>query len=430
MFVSSGPASFAFGPSPSQPFYSLETFNTREAAIHRMRPSKAMVKVPVLFLALESERRRLPPHDGLVSCIFPKLAAMLAIDQSSELAAAYGVSPAHRDEMQAEAVARAAAQESCQLRWNENGRRYELTHPAIGKKATGGPHFTQSPAPTGENGEDSVFHITVSGHTLSSPRSANFRPPVIMVTDPHQDAAVLATPSHSRSSTLPIHESNEPLMSLDLGTMSLHISAKAILELMPSLYAIDCLVSAVLAVAMADSITNSVMAEMEIKSPQASPSVSRNKFAAGSVAGRSYGGSTLYATIAEREEAEHADNLMRQLHKTTKPASSGGKARKKPFWRWGQSSAEPKSRKEEERKKKKKKQQQSKKILVTEFDIEKLCHYQSGDREGQELPTITTCLVKGLVMTLQCVVWTLTTLVRVLAWILVGVTRAVTSEKF
>jgi hypothetical protein len=71
-----------------------------------------------------------------------------------------------------------------------------------------------------------------------------------------------------------------------------------------------------------------------------------------------------------------------------------------------------------------------KKILVEEFDLEKLGVYQEGDREGQKLPGVTRSALKALVLILQFIVWGLTTLVRVLAWILVGVSRAVTSEKF
>ena len=216
------------------------------------------------MLALEAEARRLPPHDGLLTYIFPKLAAMLAIDQSNELAAKHGLAPTHRDEMQAEAVGRAAAQESCRVTWNEAGRRYELAHPAIGRDPNQSPHFLQSPTSPLE-GHLPVLHITVSTHALSSPRSMATTPPVILVTNPNQSSTYFAGPADLRVSKLPVHESDEPLASLDFGTMTLHISAKLILQLMPSLYAIDSLVSAILAVAVADEATNPIMAEMDIR---------------------------------------------------------------------------------------------------------------------------------------------------------------------
>lgn len=396
------------------PFYTLQTFSTNELAIHRTNPRRPTVKIPILLLALESEARRLPPNDGLVTYIFPKLAAMLAIDQSNELAAEHGLAPTHRDEMQAEAVARAAAQESCGLTWNEAGRRYELAHPAIGRDPNKSPRFMQSPtSPLGA--ELPVLHITVSSHALSSPRGITSTPPVILVTNPNHSPPTFSSPADTRISTLPVHESEEPLASLDFSTMTLHISAKMILELMPSLYAIDCLISAIFAIAVADEATNPIMAQMDMWTPRMSPAAPGSIFGGGSIAGKSYAGSVLYATLAEREEAEEEARLMRQVHaKDTQDQSKKASTSKKSFW----------SRKQKLEK------GQPKKILVSEFDLEKLGHYQSGDREGQKLPGVTRSVLKGMVLLLQFIVWTLTTLVRVLAWILVGATRAVTSEKF
>lgn len=406
------PATFIFGSTPSLPFYTLQTYSTNELCIHRTNPRKPTVKIPIVLLSVESEARRLPPNDGLVTYIFPKLAAMLAIDQSNELAAAHGLAPTHRDEMQAEAVARAAAQESCGLTWNEIGRRYELAHPAIGRDPNKSPRFVQSPtSPLGA--ELPVLHITVSSHALSSPRGMTTRPPVILVTNPDPSSTTFSTPANTRVSTLPVHEPDEPLASLDFGTMTLHISAKLILQLMPSLYAIDSLVSAIFAIAVADEATNPIMAQMDIWTPRISPVAPGSVFGGGSVGGKSYAGSVLFATLAEREEAEEETRLMRQVH----ARDTSGKAKKtgkKGFFG----------------RKQKSEKSHPKKILVGEFDLEKLGHYQSGDREGQKLPGVTRSVLKGMVLLLQFIVWGLTTLVRVLAWILVATTRAVTSEKF
>lgn len=337
---------------------------------------------------------------------------MLAIDQSNELAAKHGLAPTHRDEMQAEAVARAAAQESCRLRWNEAGRRYELAHPAIRRDADKSSRVVESPTSPLE-ADLPVLHITVSSHALSSPRSISTTPPVILVTNPHRSSTNLSTPSDPRVSTLPVHESDEPLASLDLGTMTLHVSAKMILRLLPSLYGIDSLVSAILAVAVADEATNPILAQMHIWTPKHSPVPAGIVFGGGSVGGKSYGGSVLYATLAEREEAEDEARLMRQVQAKDNKARTQNSG-KKGFW-----SRKPKADKG-----------QPKQILVGEFDLEKLGHYQSGDREGQKLPGVTRSLIKGMVILLQFIVWGLTTLVRVLTWVLVGVTQAVTSEKF
>lgn len=410
--LSTEPATFTFGSMPSMPFYTLQTYSTNELCIHRTNPQKQTVKIPILLLSLEAEARRLPPNDGLVTYIFPKLAAMLAIDQSNELAAQHGLAPTHRDEMQAEAVARAAAQESCQLKWNETARRYELAHPAIGRDPNKSPRFAQSPTSPLE-ADLPVLHITVSSHALSSPRGVPTTPPVILVTNPNRSPPTFSMPADTRVSTLPVHESDEPLASLDFSTMTLHISAKMILQLMPSLYAIDSLVSAIFAVAVADEFTNPIMAQMDIWTPRLSPVAPGSVFGGGSVAGKSYAGSVLYATLAEREEAEEEAKFMRQV-RNKEAKDKVKRASKKSFW----------SRKQKTDK------NRPKKILMGEFDLEKLGHYQSGEREGQKLPGVTRSALKAMVLMLQFVVWGLTTLVRFLAWILVGVSRAVTSEKF
>jgi hypothetical protein len=340
---------------------------------------------------------------------------MLAIDQSNELAAQHGLAPTHRDEMQAEAVARAGAQESCRLIWNEAGRRYELAHPAIGRDPNKSPRFVQSPTSPLE-ADLPVLHITVSSHALSSAQSTSTTSPVISVINPNHSSTMFSTPADTRVSTLPVHDSDETLASLDFGTMTLHIAAKQILQLMPSLYAIDALISAILAVAVADEAINPIMAQMELWTPRISPVIAGSVFGGGSVGGKSYVGSVLYATLAEREEAEEEARLMRQVRDRERrdKSETGGKQKKKKFWG----------------KKQKSEEEQRKKILVGEFDLEKLSHYQSGDRQGQKLPGVTRSILKGMILLLQFIVWGLTTLVRVLAFILVRGTRAVTSERF
>ena len=185
---------------------------------------------------------------------------------------------------------------------------------------------------------------------------------------------------------------------------------------MPSLYAIDCIIAAIMAVAVADDSTNPILAEMNIwKSQTMSPGRAGSVFGGASVGGRSFAGSTLYATLAEREEAEDEAKLMKQLH--DKDVSGKAKTEKKRGF-WGGKTKE------------KKKSGKTKKITVAEIDLEKLTHYQGGEREGQELPGITRSVLKGMVVLLQFLVWALTALVRFLAWALVTGTRAVTSEKF
>jgi hypothetical protein len=372
--------------------------------------------VPILLLPLEPVERRQPPNDGLVTYIFPKLAAMLAIDQCTALAAKHRLAPSEREEMQSDAVERAAAQEACHLRWNDRCRRYELAHPAIGRDPEKSPHFADSPTSLAV-AEQPVLHITVASDGLRSPLSTTSAPPVILVTNPNSSvSAQSSSPAEPRMSTLPVSDTEEPLASLDFETMTLHISASQILQLAPSLYAVDSVVAAILAVAVADEATNPIMAGMDMwmaRTPRAPASVFGGSVAgsvAGSVGGKSYTGSVLYATIAEREEAEEEAKLMRQLHKD----DTKGKPEKTSFWG----------------KKSKSKKKKTKQIVVGEFDLEKYGHYQAGSREGEELPGVVKGGLEIMFVGLKFIVWFLTMLVQMLAWVTVGVTRCVTSERF
>jgi hypothetical protein len=388
------------------PFYTLETFDTNELSISRTHPRKPTKTVPILLLPLEPIQRRQPPNDGLVTYIFPKLAAMLAIDQSTALAAKHRLAPSEREEMESDAVERAAAQEASHLRWNERCRRYELAHPAIGRDPEKSPQFA-SPIPA----EQPVFHITVTSDGLRSPLSTTSAPPVILVTNPNSSApARSSSPAELRMSTLPVSDTEEPLASLDFETMTMHISALQILRAAPSLYAVDSVVAAILAVAVADEATNPIMAGMEMwtpRTPRAPASVFGGSVA-GSIGGKSYTGSVLYATIAEREEAEEEAKLMRQLHKD----DTKGKAEKSSFWG-----------------KKSKSKKKTRKVVVSEFDLEKYGHYQAGSREGEELPGVVRGGLELRFVGLKFIVWLLTLLVRMFAWLTVSITRCVTSER-
>jgi hypothetical protein len=346
-----------------------------------------------------------------VTYIFPKLAAMLAIDQSTALAAKHRLAPSEREEMQSDAVERAAAQEACHLRWNEKGRRYEFAHPAIGRDPEKSPHFAMSPT-SPVPAEQPVLHITVTSDGLRSPLSTTSAPPVILVTNPNTSASIhSSSPAELRMSTLPVSDTEEPLASLDFETMTLHISASQILRLAPSLYAVDSVVAAILAVAVADEATNPVMASMDVwtaRTPRAPPSVFGGSVA-GSIGGKSYTGSVLYATIAEREEAEEEAKHMRQLHKD----DTKGKSEKSSFWG----------------KKSKSKKKKTRKVVVSEFDLEKYGHYQAGSREGEELPGVVRGFLELIFTGLKFIVWLLTLLVQMFAWLTVNITRCVTSER-
>ena len=356
--------------------------------------------------------RRLPPHDGLVTYIFPKLAAMLAIDQSTELATRHRLAASEREEVQSDAVERAAAQEASHLLWNERAQRYELEHPAIGRDLNESQDPTTSPTSqrSSRTAKPPALHITVSSNGLASPTS-DASTPVIVVTNPNSSATARgSSPAEIRMSTLPVSDIEEPLASLDFSNMTLHISAAQILQVAPSLYAVDSIVAAILAVAVSDQATNPKMANMDLWSatrPKRPASLFGGSVA-GSIGGKSYTGSMLYATIAEREEAEEEVKFMKKLRED----EAKGKSGKNSMW---------------SRKSKKK---QKKQVLVGEFDLEKYGTYQAGSREGEELPGVVRGFLELMFGGLKFLVWMLTMLTQVIAWLMVNVTRCVTSEKF
>ncbi|KAG9774461.1 hypothetical protein KCU88_g5445, partial [Aureobasidium melanogenum] len=442
-------ATFVFGSHPSLPFYTLQTYDTNEIAISKTNPRQRTSNHDVVLCPLEPVSRRHLPNDGLVAFIFPKLAALLAINQSATLARQHNLAPTDRDDIEAQAVRRAAEQEACRIRYNAQEGFYELEHPVIGRDAVGAhfavksPTLTCTPAVRSLSGKP-VLHITIS---TDSPL------PSINVIDPNSTHLTgTATPRTSigaglrRLSTIPQPEtasaspSNIPsLATLDLTSQVLRLDANAILELMPSLFSIDCIVSALMAVAISDATTNPAIGSMEIWKPRPAPASRlgttsgqslRTKTRAGSL--KSYTGSVFYATIAEREEAEEEARLMRKAHE--KDISKRGEKGSRTWFGFRSLTSANDEIDEEKtttgKRSKSKSKSKTKKVVITEFDLEKLGHYQSGDRQGEQLPVVTRSALSVLVGGLKLLIWILTMIAQVLAWVLVNVTRAITSEKF
>ncbi|KAL2002430.1 hypothetical protein VTN02DRAFT_6808 [Thermoascus thermophilus] len=400
------PATFTLG-DPQQPFYTMQTYSTNELAITRTHPRKANRTVPVMMLSLEERSRRQAPNDGLVTVIFSRLAAMLAIDQARELSMRHRLAPTEAMEVEANAVKRATSQESCRLVWNGNELRYELRHPSFAKQPT--------PALVGEDGiplspvqtrTPGTLHITVS--TPSSNGQTPRHAPTILVTNPMSSYAdeEAATP---RTSTLPQTDTDEPLASLDLGTMTVSISAGLTAATIPSLYAIDSLVAAILAVAVSDESTNPVLADMALYVPGQEPSRSSST----STTPRSAGfKGKLVATLAEREDVEEEARLMAHLRSSKSKSKSKDKADQRGRF-WSRSPSK------------------QKKIVIDEIDLEKYGRYGYGSsREGEPMPGITRALLRIMFWALELTVCGLTLAVKALAWLLVSLTRCVTSEKF
>ncbi|KAL4749930.1 hypothetical protein BDW72DRAFT_177071 [Aspergillus terricola var. indicus] len=249
------PATFVFG-DPNSPFYTMQTYSTNEISMTRGNPSIPNSNIPIMVLQLEDRRRREPPNDGLVSHLFSRLAAMLAIDQATELSRQHQLAPPDAAEVEANALKRAAALESCKLSWNAVQRIYELRHPSLHQNI-GALHISVSTPTTTNTGQSQI----------QSRELGQSRAPTILVTVPlPRNSVNVAAKASPRTSTLPLSgsesESDEPLASLDLRTMTLSVSAVAINNTIPSLYAIDSVVAAILAVAVSDVSTNPVLADM------------------------------------------------------------------------------------------------------------------------------------------------------------------------
>ncbi|KKY17724.1 putative conserved proline-rich protein [Phaeomoniella chlamydospora] len=512
-------ATFTFGSSAQAPFYTLETFENNELCVSRTHPHKSHLKVPILQLNLQPPVNNSPQTGStadllstttqsreMITYIFPKLAAMMAIDQSDSLATQHNLAPTVKTQMQSEAVARAAAQEASRLYWNGRERRYELEHPAMGKGRPDSPELVinsgvGTPSQLAPEYRP-ILHVTITTTSPTSPDPSSPSPPpcpetpeypTVAIINPNLVAAppVESPPIPSCASTLPFPDTTNdtfppPLASLSFPPSSnpiLSIDTQSITTLLPSLYAIDSLVSALFAVAVADSLTNSLMADIPVYDPleeyrsqfpiPAVPAAtatlgsvySRSNYAgsaagASTIGGRSYAGSVFYTTVAEREEAEQEAKLMRQLHRTDLKSAKGKRSRRhtttqmvnlkscgghlgslkeddqisssdndEAFSDLEKASPSTKRRNPFSRSKKKK-PAKTRKIVLQEFDLEKYGTYQSGSRQGEKLPGPVRMLLNTMFLFLRFVVWMLTLMVGVFAKVLVVGTRAATSEKF
>lgn len=369
-----------------------------------------------MTLSLEERSRREHPNDGLIALLFSRLAAMLAIDEAEEISKEHHLSGSEAADVENKALRRAAAQESCRLSWNRNLRLYELRHPSLSKKPipplVGAAGIPLSPVRSQSSG---ILHITVSAPSSdASPR----QPPTIIVTGPLSSTALEAARQAAtvRTSTLPVTDTEDPLATLDFATRTLSISPAAVIATIPSLYAIDSLIAAILAVAVSDEATNPILADMELGSPRTmKPSTASAQNYSMPFRGQ------LITTFAEREDHAESMQLASQIEGAHAEAESTS-TRRSFFKFWNRSRSAPQGNRQRS-----KKQQ----IVVEEFDLEKYGRYgHSSSREGEKLPGVVRGVLRILFFGLDMIVKGLTLIVKVLAWLLVNTTRCVTSEKF
>lgn len=249
------PEHFAFGPSPSNPFYTIQALPD---ALHPNNPTVFNPNDPATFFndllilrrnpvthkdtsvltmglnphAAKSHRHRLAhghtkqsttQGDELITLIYPKQAAMMAIDSSA----------IHVDDktgrivggdaqtMAREAVERAAETECCRLSWDVTRDRYYLYHPGIG-----------------QGGE--VYLIIIDDGNYSKSKTTEPSPGV-----------GFEIPAAKGSIKLINVDTSEAIVVLDFKSGLLFVNTMATRKI-PSLYIVDVAVSTVLAVAVVE----------------------------------------------------------------------------------------------------------------------------------------------------------------------------------
>ncbi|KAI9371851.1 hypothetical protein BJX61DRAFT_543254 [Aspergillus egyptiacus] len=431
-------ATFVFGET-NTPFYTMQTYSTNEVSITRGNPSLADSNIPIMMLQLEDRRRREPPNDGLVSHLFSRLAAMLAIDQAAELSAQHQLSPPDASDVEKKALKRAAALESCKLSWNSTKRIYELRHPSLRVQQN-----REAPPPALVGAAGIALSPTRPKHTsgaldisVSTPSAGRGQPqaPTILVTAPLPsnpvDAAAIASP---RISTLPLSgsdsESDETLASLDLRTMTLSIAAFAICNTIPSLYAIDSIVAAILAVAVSDLTTNPVLADMPIYDPTRPPTRPPTKQPIPpqpAYMSTQTNRPELFATLAERDDLDRQSIQLPAQLQTQIPK------RHRNWWSSLRSKIIQLQQNRRQKSKAKSTASASPATVVEEIDLEKYGINSSPSTKEQvkedELPGLARGLIKLFFWGLKLVFWALTVAFKIAGWGLKLALRCVTGEK-
>ncbi|KAL2834934.1 hypothetical protein BDW59DRAFT_1295 [Aspergillus cavernicola] len=441
-------ATFVFG-DPSSPFYTMQTYSTNELSITRGSPSIPN-SIPVMMLQIEDRCRREAPNDGLVSHLFSRLAAMLAIDQATELSRQHQLSPPDAAEVEKTALKRAAAQESCKLSWNATKRVYELRHPSLSRQYQ--KQQSQPPTPPALVGAAGIalsptrprhtsggaLHISVSTPTNQGQSCGQTQAPTIVVTAPlpnnSVDAALMTSP---RISTLPlsgsVSESDEALASLDLRTMTLSISASAISDTIPSLYAIDSIVAAILAVAVSDLSTNPVLGDMPLYDPtQVQPHQQTPTPPQPTYTSTPSNRPKLVATLAERDDLD-TRSLELPTYIQTQPQIP------KENRKWWSALRAKITQFQTNRRQKAKAKANQKSISPTspiteEIDLEKYGIKSSPStkkdtKQKEELPGLARGLIKLFFWGLKLIFWALTVAFKILGWGVNVMFKCVTGEK-
>ncbi|EER26598.1 hypothetical protein CPC735_007710 [Coccidioides posadasii C735 delta SOWgp] len=381
----------------STPFYTLRTNPMNDLEVHRTHPSEPKTKSSIVALNIGDLSGTGPT--GIALTLFPKLAEILTRKEAMEVARRNQLSPQRAMEIENEAVVRSEAQNSCILELQPAQNQYNLYHAVlIGDEILPAARFAVSRPLKEQSG---LLHASVLRSLPNTIATRQY--PKIQI----------AAPGHSSNQEI-------PLASLDMETMALSISAERILSTVPSFYAIDTIVAAILTVAISNETSKSVLARMNTRpsKPNGSPD-RRGSMTSQHTVGRP--GIQLIATQAEREEVEQEAALMEQIR--SEPRSQG-KARFSLMSMFTGKLASDEAADVKPKQKNKKKP-----AAIEDIDLEHYGAYRDSKRADEKLPGLTRALLKGIIWVFSTIVWVLTVGVKFISCAVVTVTKCATRKK-
>ncbi|KAL8638281.1 MAG: hypothetical protein Q9228_004558 [Teloschistes exilis] len=124
--LAEGKEIICFDSSTSESLYTLSASGD-DLSISRNHPANDTTTIQISAPTLQTTSS----STTLIAPIFPKLAELMAIDQSSTVAVDHGLDRQACTELQTEAVARAYHQEASSLLWDSESQKYHLIHPTL-----------------------------------------------------------------------------------------------------------------------------------------------------------------------------------------------------------------------------------------------------------------------------------------------------------
>ncbi|EFE41678.1 conserved proline-rich protein [Trichophyton verrucosum HKI 0517] len=458
-------------------FYTLKTDTISDFELHKTHPTKPNTKSPVVTLNLDHIQNR----SSTTIPIFPKLAEILAREQSLELARQNKLSPVQAMEAESAAVSQVKAKETCLFEWQDAQSRYKLHYQAM---------MNSSPATPGSRPQSARSSVPTC---LLNASVSNSLPPF---GGPSYGPTVVVSVSNSGSSS---RGTDTPLAAVDLEHMTLTIFSNDILSAVPSLHSIDTLVAAILTVTVSNETTKQVLESIDIYAPKpeefpdpyrpptpspasvlanhtptnsngsanehsnpisTSTSTPNNKPACIEEERRYFTptGKQIFTTQAEREEYEQEAELMAQVRRNQRKPKRNQSV---SSWKWpwkrqpeveeidleagiGRSSNAVKQQQQRQQgggghdttttTKQQQQEQQKKKrkptLVVEEIDVERYGRYADGTpRAGEKLPGPTRAALRALFWFFSLIMWCLTACVKGVAWTLVSLTQCVSGKK-